>query len=526
MPARGNKMSETVDNQPRNMHLALQYEPNTTNAELRTAARIVNSDPIPVTLGSETITIEGDVIVSSSVEVNNSEANGVHTHITQVGTSGVLAVPYLPVGGTVTANQGTSPWQIAGTVDVNLDPTNTDAFGRQRVSNPFTLFDSSFRYADNPAKWDTGTNGTASATFLPNEGTIALAVGASNGDSVIRETKRVFNYQPGKSLLILNTFVMNTPKNNLRQRVGFFGAQNGIYFEVVTDGAGVTTKSLVIRKYTGGFADDSSERVSQSSWNGDRLTGLGGANNPSGIELDVTKAQIFWMDVEWLGVGTVRCGFVINGQFIICHRFHHANILNKVYMTTARLPIRYEITNLDATAGASTLKQICSTVISEGGSAATSRSRSASNALAGTALSQSVFTPMISIRLKSDRLDGVVFPARLDVFGRQSNPYKWAVIVGGTLTNAGTPTWIDVGSDSNVEYNLDATAITGGTVIDQGIFVGNAIAGPVTATPVGQTQDVQLGRLLNGTAEIFTVAAIATNNNDTAVCSLTWEEFS
>ena len=62
-------------------------------------------------------------------------------------------------------------------------------------------------------------------------------------------------------------------------------------------------------------------------------------------------------------------------------------------------------------------------------------------------------------------------------------------------------------------------------MLDQGIFVGNAIGGPISATPVGATQDVQLGRLLNGTAEIFTVAAIATNNNDTAVCSLVWEEF-
>jgi hypothetical protein len=289
----------------------------------------------------------------------------------------------------------------------------------------------------------------------------------------------------------------------------------------------VTTLNLVLRKSTSGFPDDTSEKIPQESWNTDTLLGVGGSSNPSGIDLDPATAQIFWMDVEWLGVGSVRCGFVIDGEFIICHKFHHANIFDKVYMTTATLPIRYEIENLDNTESSSSLKQICSTVISEGGYASTSRSRSASNALVGTECSQTVFTPLISIRLKSDRLDGVVYPARLDVFGRQSNPYKWAVIVGGTLTKTtpGSLTWVDVGSDSNVEYNLNATTITGGTVIDQGIFVGNAIGGPISAAPVGQTQDVQLGRLLNGTAEIFTVAAIATNNNDTAVCSLVWEEF-
>jgi hypothetical protein len=519
-------MTDTVDAVPRNIHLALQYEPETTNAELRTATRITNSEPIAVTLGSETITIEGDVIIGSSVEISNSEENGVNTHISSVGTSGVLTTDYLPVGGTVEATQGTDPWVITGTVTNIVNPTATDAFGRSRVSNPFTLFDSNFRYGDNTTKWNSATNGTATVVFLPNESTMSLNIGSSLGDSVTRETKRVFNYQPGKSLLIMNTFVMNAPKNNLRQRVGFFGAQNGVYFQCETDGAGVTTLSLVIRKYTGGFADDTSERVSQLSWNGDQLTGSGGANNPSGIDLNPATSQIFWMDVEWLGVGSVRCGFVINGQFIICHRFDHANIFDRVYMTTASLPIRYEITNLDATTSSSSLKQICSTVISEGGYAATSRSRSASNTLTGTAVSQTVFTPLISIRLKSTRLDGVVFPARLDVFGRQSNPYKWAVIVGGTLTKAGpAPNWIDVGSDSNVEYNLDATTITGGSIIDQGIFVGNAIGGPISAAPVGASQDVQLGRLLDGTAEIFTVAAIATNNNDTAVCSLVWEEF-
>lgn len=513
------------DNKLRNLHHALQLNPD-QNPEMRVGARVINTDPIPVTLGSETITIQGDVIVSSSVSVNNSEAEAAHVHVTQVGTSGVLNVPHMPVAGTVTANQGTTPWQVTGTVDVNLNPANTDAFGRQRVSNPFTLFDSSFRYADNPVKWNQAITGSGTVTHVPNESTMSLGVTSTNGDSVIRETKRVFNYQPGKSLLVMNTFVMGTPKVNLRQRVGLFGAQNGIYFECVTDGVGVTSLNLVIRKFTSGFVDDTSEKVSQSNWNGDRLTGAGGVNNPSGYNLDVTKSQIFWMDVEWLGVGTVRCGFVINGEFIICHRFHHANILSAVYMTTASLPIRYEITNLNTTSGTSSLKQICSTVISEGGYAATSRSRSVSNSLVGTECSQTVFTPLVSIRLKSDRLDGVVFPARLDVFGRQSNPYKWAVIVGGTLSNNTTVTWLDVGSDSNVEYNLNATMITGGTIIDQGIFVGNTIGGPVSASPVGASQDVQLGRLLNGTAEILTVAAMATNNNDTAVCSLVWEEFS
>jgi hypothetical protein len=514
-------MSETgtPDSRIRNMHLALQRDED-DRVEMRVAARITSPDPLPVTLGSETITITGDVNVGTSVGINNTEENAANTHIASVGTSGVLTTPYLPVGGTVGVTQSTSPWIIGGAITALDDPTATDAFGRKRVSNPFTLFDSSFRYGDNPAKWDTALSGTSATTFLPNESTMSLSVGSANGDSVVRETKRVFNYQPGKSLLVMNTFVMNTAKTNLRQRVGFFGAQNGIYFEL----AG-STKNLVIRKYTSGVVDDTSEKIAQANWNGDRLNGAGGANNASGIELDATKSQIFWMDVEWLGVGSVRCGFVIDGRFIVCHTFHHANLFGAVYMSTAMLPVRYEIVNTGETGSASAMRQICSTVISEGGYAATSRSRSAATTLTGPTISQTLWTPLISIRLKSTRLDAVVYPARLEVFGRQSNPYKWGVWVGGTLSNNTSLAWIDPGADSGVEYNLNATAITGGTLIDQGIFVGNAIGGPTTAKPVGQTQDVQLGRLLNGTAEIFTVAAIATSNNDTATCSLVWEEY-
>lgn len=508
----------------RNLHQTLQLD-DVGNPEMRVGARITNAEPIPVTLGSETITIVGDVIVSSSVEINNSEAGAAHVHVTQVGTSGVLDVPYMPVGGEIAVTQTTTPWIIDGEIGVRFDPTNTDAFGRQRVSNPFTLFDSSFRYGDNPTKWNSALTGSSSASFLINESTINLTVGTTSGDSVIRETKRVFNYQPGKSLLIMNTFVMNTPKSNLRQRVGYFGAQNGIYFECVTNSDGVTTLNLVIRKFTAGFVDDTSEKIPQTSWNGDRFDGSAGINNVSGKTLDVTKSQIFWMDVEWLGVGSVRCGFVIDGKFVICHTFHHANLLHSVYMTTATLPIRYEIANTAGTASASSLKQICSTVISEGGHASTSRSRSVSNPLTGTSLSQVNLTPIISMRLKSDRLDGVVFPSRTELYGLQSNAYKWSMVVDGTLSNNTSLIWIDAGADSNVEYNLNATTISGGTVIDQGIFVGGTIAGPISAAPVGQSQDVQLGRRLDGTCEIFTVAAVATSNNNTAVCSLVWEEF-
>ena len=95
--------------------------------------------------------------------------------------------------------------------------TNVDAFGRLRIAEPLTLFDSSHRYSDN-GLWVDSITGTASATFSANEGLVNLTVGTASGDEIVRETYKVFAYQPGKSLLVMNTFVFGTAKANLRQR--------------------------------------------------------------------------------------------------------------------------------------------------------------------------------------------------------------------------------------------------------------------------------------------------------------------
>ena len=115
---------------------------------------------------------------------------------------------------------------------VDVLPANADAFGRTRTSEPLTLFDSSHRYRDNNL-WDSLIVGTGSTVgFVTTQGLVNIGIGTTSGDSVIRETTKVFSYQPGKSLLVLNTFVPATPKENLRQRIGYFGADNGMYFEI------------------------------------------------------------------------------------------------------------------------------------------------------------------------------------------------------------------------------------------------------------------------------------------------------
>ena len=389
--------------------------------------------------------------------------------------------------------------------------TGIDAFGRQRVSEPFTVFDNTFRYGDDTRIWGVSTAGSGSSDPLENESSIQMSVTDASGDRVYRETKRVFQYQPGKSQLIMNTFVMNEGKANLRQRVGYFGNENGIFLEL--DG---TTLNIVKRDYLTSAPNDT--QVAQANWNVDPMDGTG----PSGVTLDITKAQIFWTDMEWLGVGSVRTGFVINGQFLVCHIFHHANSIASVYMTTASLPIRYEIENTGATSGSSVMKQICSTVQSEGGYTPRTEMRAASTALAGLALSNSVAKPLVNIRLKADKQDAIVVPSYIDMYGIQNAPFRWAIYQDTTIT---TGSWVSAGAESNVEYNVTATDTITGRKIMEGTIIGAAKGGANTIFLDNLNHSLQLTRDIDGTPEVFTLAMTATTPSDAALGTIAWQEF-
>jgi hypothetical protein len=252
----------------------------------------------------------------------------------------------------------------------------------------------------------------------------------------------------------------------------------------------------VLRSYTSGSVDNSRE-VTQANWNGDKLDGTG----KSGYTIDLTKSQILFIDIEWLGVGSVRCGFVIEGKFIVAHTFHNANIYSAVYMTTATLPVRYEITNTSVTASSSSLKQICSTVMSEGGY----EQVAADSVIRRTTSLGSItttFLPLISIRLASDTLGAIVLPNRVSVIPTTSDVFEVALIKNATLTGASYNTT----DFAHVDYDITATALSGGTVV-QSDFVAstNQSSGNLSA-PTGYNFDLQLGVSIAGTSDVYTLA--------------------
>lgn len=511
----------------RNINQALALDEATGNVFVRTNAAILGN----VSVGNVAIGSLGNVDLTNTylpVSVTGNIA-GITGNIAGI-TGNVTIDPItgnVGIVGNVNVTQGTSPWSVTGNVTATLNGdanvvisafsgATSDAFGRLRVSEPYTLFDTQALYFDHK-QFANSISGTANVVYVQDQSSYQLNVGSTAGDSVIRETVKAFPYQPGKSQLTMNTFCFNTPKTNLRQRVGLFSADNGVFFE--NDG---TYNYFVIRSGSTGVE----ERVRQDDWNVNTLDPLY-SPNPSGYNLHPDRAQIMFADVEWLGVGSVRVGFVINGVFVICHQFNHANQVGntKVYMTTATLPIRYEITNTGTTTGVSMMTQICSSVISEGGFqlAGSGNPRAASHTL-GTPVrlpNDQSFKPVISIRLKSTNLNAVVIPINYSLVPKESSIFQYR-IYKKAITSGGT--WTSSAADSSVEYNLAPTALVSGDIAEQ-TFLNSSNQSSQAPTQQSFTFTYQLERdPFTATAYEYVIMAATTGTNQDVYASVEWQE--
>lgn len=379
--------------------------------------------------------------------------------------------------------------------------TAGDAFGRLRTSTPFTLFDSKNRFQKDP-QFDESLTAGATSTYSATNASVTLALDGTASESAVRQTYRVFPYQPGKSLLVFATFSMSTAVGSVDTKVGYFDGTNGVYFRR----SGSTMYFEIMKN------GSVTESVAQTEWNTDKMDGTGA----SSVTLDPTKTQILYMDFEWLGVGTVRCGFVQDGKLYVCHAFHHANTATSVYMTTATLPVRYEIVDTAGAGSTSSLQQICSTVMSEGGYNQRSAPIWARRTTVMTATT--AFQPIVSIRLKSGYEGAVIIPSQFTALPVGSVlDYEVALIKNPTLTGASFTS-----NSTSVDYDVTATALSGGTIVST-TFIAGSNQGSTTLDQ-GQTYnfDLQLGVDLSGTSDIYTLAARTLSGSDDIIGALSY----
>jgi hypothetical protein len=364
----------------------------------------------------------------------------------------------------------------AGSISSGSLNAAVDAFGRSRVSEPFTLGDYKHTYGIENGLINQ-LNGDGTVTNNINRSSVILAVTSSTSYAV-HQTKMYHHYMPGKSQAILSSFVFGAAVSGSTKRTGYFDDYNGIFLEQDATGS----LQFVIRSATNGTGSITEERIKQSDWNVNTL--LSGE-----FTLDVTKTQLFYADFQWLAVGRVRCGFVHKGVTVICHVFDHTNILNVAYMQNPNLPVRCEIRNSLTTS--SYMEQICSTVVSEGGYAEAGKAFSISNESFRT-LSSGSTLPVLAIRLKNN-INGLpnrsfVRIQEAAVFtSQQTVRYTLSKLPSGSAITTGSA-WVSIDPFSTVEYNTSATATNGGQILLTG-FVGANSLNINQANPLVQNQN-------------------------------------
>jgi hypothetical protein len=405
-----------------------------------------------------------------------------------------------------------------GLVTRNVD-MSFDSFNRLRVSNPHAQLSGFNEYKINPFNFVTRVVGAGTVTHSTTTKLVTLSTGSTtSGDTGVLQSRAYLRYNPGNSLLIKQTFVMGAvPGTNAAKRVGYFDDSNGIFLNYAATGL-----SLVRRSNTSGSVVDTP--VAQADWDVDPLNGTG----PSGITLDMTMGQIFVIDLQFLGVGTVRCGFEVDGNLYWCHFFHHSNrTAVQPYIATANLPVRWQVINTGTAASTTTMYAVCASVMEEGSEEPRSIQYAASNGATGIATSTTL-KPILSIR-PGPTFNGItnrgwIIPQSAELFCTGTAEHYYQVIWNATLTG---PSWTAVNTNAMGQYDVTASAVSLGS----GVVVEDGYIGAGGSTKSGSAFSEVFGSrpLVNSydgtTPDTLTMAVRTISGTGTGYGAFSWRGF-
>jgi len=426
--------------------------------------------------------------------INPNSTNYVHSHEPNTNDL-VQAMAYNPYGEPV----------------LRIDDTTVQhtSKNRRKVSTNQIVFFNSFQYTKDPQIWDEAATGTASAELDTVKG-VELSVGGSAGDEVIRQTRNVIEYIPGRQNEITQVVRFTEPEEGIRRRVGLFNENNGFFFE----NWGLEYAVCIRKTDESGTTTDT--RITRENWNIDKLDGTG----PSGIVADPSAIQMLDIEYEWYGAGIVEFKWIINNNAYPIHVFYHGNRETEPFINTPFLPVRLELTNVDGTPGTHYFYQSSTSVQAEGARGPIGREENVSTPFAGVSTGGArVLRPVLSIRLRSDRLQGVALPLEFLAASLDNTPLYYQIRRDVTLTGAD---WQNVPGNSFCEYDYAATDYTGGEAIQTG-YISATNQGITNAFP--KETILQLGRNdLGTTAQIFTVLCATAQSNKDVFASLSWVE--
>ena len=215
---------------------------------------ISRNNPLPVSLGADTITITGNTFIVDTVNVSSSPENPVHNHTTEIGTSGLLTVPYMPVGGNVNVtNLVTITGNVTanGTVNIGNLPATQTVNGTINIGNSVQV---------NVTNFPVTQNVTIMKNGLAVSDTVGLPTRVINDEALV-------SYARGKAVTeaeVLGAYlidksgateILGTSANTMSTVWGgvglypwntFTGTGDKIYIKSVTNDPKVQGKSVTI----------------------------------------------------------------------------------------------------------------------------------------------------------------------------------------------------------------------------------------------------------------------------------------
>lgn len=374
-------------------------------------------------------------------------------------------------------------------------------FGRLSTAAPFSIFESKLDFDSDPFRWAEHLEGDGSGAYKRVRTAYKLAVGTGATGRALRQSRTYLAYQPGKGQEIKMSFNMKGQSENRLKRVGYFDDNNGIFLEV-----GGSDVWIVMRSNATGSVVDTRVSLGLGEWNLDI---------PTRPAFDWNLTQILFIDMEWLGTGTVRVGMEVLGTVYWLHAFKGANTLPQVYIQTPNLPVRYEIISTGVGA-ATSMDQICSTVQSIGG-----RDRSGVTFAAGRIDGEGesisgILEPLVSIRLSAAGIRRTILPLGFQLSSTSNADAEWHVLYNATLGGAG-PVWTAT-DDPAVEFDISADTVTGGTQLEFGYVSNNSDF----ASASERGNRLQLGADYAGVSDTLTLAARGLGGPETYYGAWNW----
>ena len=532
-------------------------------------AAITSAAPLSVSLNTTTVAVSnlsgsnmmgsvylsggsnyiGAVSISSAANLNVINLAGSNTiggvYLMNTSNGGVISsnnplMVQLVGGSGVTSNNvnvQTGGQNITNTNPLVVSPTNMqlDAFGRMRMATPYTLADYKNQYAIDQNLCFIGSNGGFS-NFSKYQAAAQLSNTIQNGATSILQSYMYHNYQPGKSQLVLQSFNFNGYTCNVTKRIGYFDDNDGIYLELSGSNSGAGALSINIRSSVG-YPTIATQQAVQGSWNIDNVNGGTGGPNPSGVNLNMSNVQLFFTDFQWLGVGRVRCGFVISGQMIDCHEFNCANITSNIYMTTGSLPIRAEMRNIATLSAPTTMNKLCSTVICEGGYqesgidfSYTTNFTSGTN-VAGNDVNHPVFCLKLAPTYNTYPNHVYLKLTGISIYTTASSVvYNIVKVNSSNLVSGGS--WYNIGDSSASMFSSNMTSFTGSSAncLSSGFALattgGGAYNFPIQNSIIATTKRNLIANNIQGTdSQTYVVLISNKTNSATSVdVSLQWQE--